>query len=157
MSISQGQVVLFHYTLTDDAGEVLDSSDGGEPLAYLHGYAGIIPGLEQQMEGKQVGDEFSAVIAPEDAYGVVDPELIQEVPLDVLSHIEGLAVGMQLQSQSQDGRVQTIVVDALNETTATLNANHALAGRTLTFAVSVESTRDATEEEIAQGMRTKSA
>ena len=151
MSISQGQVVQFHYTLTDDAGEVLDSSDGGEPLAYLHGYAGIIPGLEQQMEGKQVGDEFSAVIAPEDAYGVVDPELIQEVPLDVLSHIEGLAVGMQLQSQSQDGRVQTIVVDALNETTATLNANHALAGRTLTFAVSVESTRDATEEEIAQG------
>ena len=151
MQINQGHVVSFHYTLTDDSGDVIDTSDGGEPLAYLHGYAGIIPGLEREMEGKTVGDAFDAVIAPEDAYGLVDPDLIQEVPLDALAGIEGLSVGMQLQSQSPDGRVQQLVVDALGETTATLNANHALAGKTLTFAVSVESIRDATEEELSHG------
>ena len=151
MLIAEGHVVTFHYTLTDDAGDVIDSSDGSEPLAYLHGYAGIIPGLEREMEGKAVGDDFNAVIPPEDAYGLIDPELIQEVPLEALAGIEGLAVGMQLQSQTADGRVQQLVVDALGETSATLNANHALAGKTLTFAVSVESIRDATEEELSHG------
>ncbi len=151
MSIVQGKVVSFHYTLTDESGAVLNSTDGREPLSYLHGYAGIIPGLERNMEGKQAGDAFSAVIAPEDAYGPVDPELIQDVPLDSLSYVEDLAVGIHVYSRDDDGRPRRLIVDEITDTTATLNANHELAGRTLTFAVRIDSVRDATDEELVQG------
>ena len=92
-----------------------------------------------------------ATIQPEDAYGEPNPELIQDVPLDALSAIENLAVGMQLQSQSPDGRTQVLVVEAVGEETATLNANHALAGVVLHFDVEVADVRAATEEELAHG------
>ena len=94
MKIADRCVVAFHYTLTNDQGERLDSSEGSEPLQYLHGFSGIIPGLEREMAGRGAGDYFQATIAPEDAYGEVDPSLVQEVPLDALSQIVGLSVGM---------------------------------------------------------------
>lgn len=151
MKIAESCVVSIHYTLTNTEGETLDSSAGGDPLAYLHGAGGLIPGLERELEGREKGDQFEATIQPEDAYGEVNPQLVQEVPLDVLSGIENLAVGMQLQSQSPDGRTQVLVVDAVGEETATLNANHALAGEVLHFEVEVADVREATSEELAHG------
>lgn len=151
MKIAESRVVSIHYTLTNTEGETLDSSAGGDPLAYLHGAGGLIPGLERELEGREKGDQFEATIQPEDAYGEVNPQLVQEVPLDVLSGIENLAVGMQLQSQSPDGRTQVLVVDAVGEETATLNANHALAGEVLHFEVEVADVREATSEELAHG------
>ena len=151
MKIADRCVVAFHYTLTNDQGERLDSSEGSEPLQYLHGFSGIIPGLEREMAGRDAGDSFQATIAPEDAYGEVDPSLVQEVPLDALSQIEGLAVGMQLQSRSPDGQVRVLTVEAVGAESATLNANHELAGATLHFDVQVESVREATDEEVEHG------
>ena len=151
MTITQGKVVHFHYTLTDESGDVLQSSEGRDPLAYLHGYAGIIPGLEQTMEGKQEGDVFTAVIAPGDAYGDVDPDLIQEVPLSSLSHVEDLAEGSYVYSRDEDGRPRRLMVEKISDGTATLNANHELAGRTLTFAIRIEAIRDASREELTRG------
>lgn len=151
MKIAESCVVSIHYTLTNAEGETLDSSAGGDPLAYMHGAGGLIPGLERELEGKEKGDQFVATIQPEDAYGEPNPDLIQEVPLEALSAIENLAVGMQLQSQSPDGRTQILVVDAVGEDTATLNANHALAGVVLHFDVEVADVRAATEEELAHG------
>jgi FKBP-type peptidyl-prolyl cis-trans isomerase SlyD len=151
MKIAESCVVSIHYTLTNSEGETLDSSAGGEPLAYLHGAGGLISGLEKELTGKETGDQFQATIQPEEAYGEVNPELIQEVPLDVLSGIDNLTVGMQLQSQSPDGRTQLLVVDAIGEDTATLNANHALAGVVLHFDVEVAGVRAATEEELEHG------
>jgi len=151
MKIAESCVVSIHYTLTNTEGETLDSSADGDPLAYLHGAGGLISGLEQELAGKEKGDQFKATIQPEDAYGDVNPELVQEVPLDALSGIENLAVGMQLQSQSPDGRTQVLVVEAVGEETATLNANHALAGAVLHFDVEVADVRAATEEELAHG------
>ena len=151
MKIAESCVVSIHYTLTNSEGETLDSSAGGDPLSYLHGAGGLIPGLEQELAGKEPGDQFKATIQPEDAYGEVNPALIQEVPLDVLSGIENLKVGMQLQSQSPDGRTQVLVVDAIGDESATLNANHALAGEVLHFDVEVAQVREATEEELAHG------
>ena len=151
MKIAEACVVSIHYTLTNSEGETLDSSSDGEPLSYLHGAGGLIPGLERELAGKESGDQFKATIQPEDAYGEVNPALIQEVPLDVLSGIDNLAVGMQLQSQSPDGRMQLLVVDAIGEQSATLNANHALAGEVLHFDVEVADVRAATEEELAHG------
>lgn len=151
MKIAPSSVVSIHYTLTNDAGEKLDSSEGGEPLAYLHGANGLIPGLERELEGRVAGDQFKATIQPGDAYGEVNPGLIQEVPLEALAGIEEVRVGMQLQSQSPDGATQILTVDAVGDETATLNANHALAGEVLHFDVEVAEVRDATPEELEHG------
>ncbi len=95
------------------------------------------------------GDKFDATIDPEHAYGVKDDTLVQEVPLSALSAIADLAVGMQLQSQTPEGQVQVLTVIAIGAETANLDANHPLAGQRLHFEVSIESARDATEDEIS--------
>lgn len=151
MKVAQERVVSFHYTLTDDEGQQIDSSAGGEPLSYLHGASGLIPGLERELEGRAQGDQFQATIEPSDAYGEVNPALIQEVPLDMLAGVENLRVGMALQSQGPDGRVQQLTVDAIGDESATLNANHVLAGKVLHFEVEITEVRDATAEELDHG------
>lgn len=151
MKIADRCVVAIHYTLTNDRGEELDSSRGADPLTYLHGAGALIPGLERELVGLAVGDDLQVVVQPADAYGEIVSQLIQEVPLEALSGIEGLEVGMRLQSRSPDGRVQNLVVDAIGAESATLNANHPLAGEVLHFDVRVESVREATPEEIAHG------
>lgn len=151
MKIASQCVVAIHYTLTDDQGQQLDSSRDQEPLTYLHGAQGLIPGLERELEGREIGDRFEATVAPEEAYGEMNPQLIQDVPLDVLDGIEDLHVGMALQSKAPDGRVQNLRVDAIGDDKATLNANHPLAGEVLHFEVTVESVREATAEELEHG------
>ena len=151
MKIADQCVVAIHYTLTNDRGEELDSSRGADPLIYLHGAGSLIPGLERELLGLLAGDDASVVVQPEDGYGEVQSELVQEVPLAALAGVEGLEVGMQLQSRSPEGRIQNLVVDAIGAESATLNANHPLAGEVLHFEVRVESVRAATPEEIAHG------
>ena len=151
MQVADNCVVAIHYTLINTDGDTLDSSAGGEPLQYIQGTGGLIPGLERELEGKGAGDSFKVAIAPEDAYGSSQPELVQDVPLEALSQIENLEVGMQLQSQNPDGQVQNLVVDAIGEETVTLNANHPLADVELHFDVSVESVREASQEELDLG------
>jgi FKBP-type peptidyl-prolyl cis-trans isomerase SlyD len=151
MKIANECVVAIHYTLKDEQGQELDSSRDEAPLTYLHGSEGLIPGLERELEGREAGERFETRVPPEEAYGPVNPQLIQDVPLEVLDGIENLEVGMALQSKAPDGRVQNLRVDAIGGETATLNANHPLAGEVLHFAVSVESVREATAEEIEHG------
>lgn len=151
MKVANQCVVAIHYTLTNEQGQQLDSSQGSDPLQYLHGVNGLIPGLERELDGREVGDAFSAVIAPVDAYGEMDPGLVRDVPLAALAEIDNLAVGMKLQSRSSDGHVQVLTVDAVGSETATLNGNHELAGATLHFDVVVESVREATAEELDHG------
>jgi FKBP-type peptidyl-prolyl cis-trans isomerase SlyD len=150
MQVTQHAVVSIHYTLTDDTGKTLDSSAGGEPLAYLHGNGNLIPGLERALEGKVAGDKLSVKIAPADAYGEYDKSLVQRVPRRQLKSIPDLRVGMQLQAQSQHG-AQTVTVTQLVGDMVTLDANHPLAGQNLNFAVEITEVRAATEEEIAHG------
>ncbi len=151
MKIASQRVVAIHYTLTDDQGQELDSSKEQAPLTYLHGTQGLIPGLERELEGRQPGDQFQATVAPEEGYGAVQDELIQDVPLDALEGIDDLHVGMALQARAPDGRVQNLRVEAIGDDSATLNANHPLAGEVLHFEVTVESVREATEEELEHG------
>jgi FKBP-type peptidyl-prolyl cis-trans isomerase SlyD len=151
MKVADQCVVAIHYTLTNAGGEELDSSRGADPLTYLHGVGALIPGLERELVGLVAGDDRTVVVQPEDAYGLMDERLIQEVPLEALAGIEDLAVGMRLQSRAPDGRVQNLVVDAIGEATVTLNANHPLAGEVLRFDVRIESVREATPEELAHG------
>lgn len=150
MKISNQCVVAISYTLTDEQGEELDAS-GNEPLVYLHGADNLIKGLEQELDGKEAGDKFMTAVGPALAYGEIDGRLIQDVPRHMLDEIKNLHVGMALQSQTEDGHVHRFIIDAISDDTVTVNANHPLAGMTLHFDVTIESVREATEEEIEHG------
>ena len=149
MQIQDQRVVSIHYTLTVDGGDVVDSSREGDPLTYLH-KGGLIPGLEAELEGRTSGDSFQASIQPVDAYGEDNPALVQQVPMEALSAIDDVRVGMQLQSQDPQGRMQLLFVEAIEGDTVTLNANHPLAGQVLHFDVTVMDVREATAEELAE-------
>ena len=151
MHIAEQSVVSIHYTLTNDAGETLDTSDGREPLVYLHGAQNIIPGLESELTGKSVGDSFDVTIQPEEAYGTVNPELVQTVPHSAFEGVEKVEPGMQFQARGDDGETQVITVTEVADSGVTVDGNHPLAGQVLNFSVRVEEIRAATEEEIEHG------
>lgn len=149
MEISKHKVVTMDYTLTDEQGTTIDTSEGREPLAYIHGVGNIIPGLEAALEGRSAGEQLQVKIAPEDGYGDRDESLLQVVPRDRFD-VEDVNVGMQFHAQSDDG-VNVVTVVAVTDQDVTVDANHPLAGVTLNFDVEVKEVRDATEEELAHG------
>jgi FKBP-type peptidyl-prolyl cis-trans isomerase SlyD len=151
MLVAQDKVVLIHYTLTNDAGSVLDSSSGGEPLAYIHGQGNLISGLEKALEGKQAGDKLNVQIAPADGYGERDPSLTQRVPMRVFGNASNVKPGMQFQAQSSQGQAQVVTVTSIQGDMVTVDANHPLAGENLHFDVEVTEVREATEEELEHG------
>jgi FKBP-type peptidyl-prolyl cis-trans isomerase SlyD len=150
MQIAERTVASFNYTLTNDAGEIIDSSEGRSPLAYLHGAGNIVPGLEKQMAGRKAGDRFDVVVAPEDGYGQPNPMLVQTVPREAFQGVDTIEVGMEFQAQTPQGPLSVVVakVDADN---VTVDGNHPLAGKTLHFAIEVTDVRDASVEELAHG------
>jgi len=151
MTIKQNSVVTMHYQLKDVDGEILDSSEGQDPLVYLHGAQNIIIGLEEQLEGRQQGDELTAVVSPEKGYGMPVLELIQQVPKAAFGDdIEKVNVGMRFQAETEQGPVP-VVVTAVEADMVTVDGNHPLAGKELHFHVSITDIRDATEEEIEHG------
>ncbi|QEM81109.1 MULTISPECIES: FKBP-type peptidyl-prolyl cis-trans isomerase [Halomonas] len=150
MQIAQNSVVAFHYTLTNDAGEVLDSSEGREPLTYLHGAGNIIPGLEKELEGKSTGDKLVAKVAPAEGYGEVQDQLVQEVPRDAFQGVDNIEAGMQFQAQTQGGPLM-VTVTKVEGDTVTVDGNHPLAGQTLNFDVEITDVREASQEEIEHG------
>jgi len=151
MQIAADTVVLIHYTLKNDAGEVLDSSSGADPLAYLHGQGNIIPGLEKALEGRQRGDTLSVRIAPEDGYGVRDEALVQKVPRRAFGGVADVKPGMQFHAQSQGGQMRVVTVTHVQGDMVTVDGNHPLAGEPLNFEVEVTEVRVATTEELQHG------
>jgi len=151
MEIAKDTVVSMHYTLTDDAGKVLDSSDGREPLNYLHGAGNIIPGLEGALVGKKEGDSLKVTVPPAEGYGEVNEELIQKVDRSAFQGVEKVEVGMAFEAKNPDGSAYAITIREINGDQITIDANHALAGVTLHFDVSVEGVREATAEELSHG------
>jgi len=146
MPIAPNDVVTIHYTLKDDADKVIDSSSGGEPLAYLHGHGNIVPGLERELAGKSVGDRLTVRVPAADGYGEYDRALVQKVPRRALKGIANLRVGLRLQAGHQAVTVTHIAGDMV-----TLDGNHPLAGQNLNFDVEIAAVRPATEEELAHG------
>ena len=149
--IGDNLVVSMHYTLTDNEGNVLDSSEGAEPLTYLHGAGNIIPGLEKALVGKVEGDTQQVTVQPAEGYGEVMSELMQTVDKAAFQGVESVEVGMSFEAQTSDGSVQHIVVSKVDGDQVTVDANHPLAGVVLNFDVEIVSVREATEEEIAHG------
>jgi len=150
MKNTENPVVSIHYTLTNKAGEELDSSAGGEPLSYLHGAGNIIPGLESALSETSTGDKLKVTIEPEDAYGLRSDEQTQTVGKEMFEGIDNIEVGMQFQADSSTGPA-IVTVTEVNEETVTIDGNHPLAGEQLTFDVEVVEIRPATESEMEAG------
>lgn len=150
MQIAKNKVVSINYTLTDDAHNAIDSSDGAEPLTYLHGSNNIIPGLENALTGKSVGDKLKVTVAPEEAYGERVEDMVQVVPRDRFEPDAELEVGMQFQTPTDDD-VSVVTITKVDADSVTVDANHPLAGLTLLFSVEVVEVRDASAEELSHG------
>ncbi len=151
MNIGEKCVVAFHYKLTNSEGEQLDSSEGQDPLKYLHGASNIVPGLEKELEGKKAGDKLKVEVQPDEGYGQVNPQLVQKVPHSAFEGAPEIKAGMQFQAQGPDGQVQLITVSEVSGEEVTVDGNHPLAGQTLHFDVTIEEVREASKEELEHG------
>jgi FKBP-type peptidyl-prolyl cis-trans isomerase SlyD len=150
MEIKENTVVTFDYKLTDDEGEVIDTSEGGTPFSFLQGSGTIVSGLEQGLTGKTSGDHLNIDLAPEEGYGEYDPGLVFTIGKEKLPQDQPLEEGMQFQAQTPAGpRVLTLT--DISDTEATLDANHPLAGQNLHFEVWVREVREATSAELEHG------
>jgi FKBP-type peptidyl-prolyl cis-trans isomerase SlyD len=150
-TVAAGKVVHMHYTLTSPEGEVLDSSEGREPLAYLHGASNIVPGLERQLTGLAVGDHVDAVVPPEEGYGERNPDATHVLPKSAFPEDFPIAVGTPLALQAEGGQVLHCFIIAVRDDAVMVDANHPLAGVTLSFSVDIVEIRDATAEEMTHG------
>jgi FKBP-type peptidyl-prolyl cis-trans isomerase SlyD len=150
MNISEQCIASFHYTLTDGSGKVLDTSEGQEPLAYLHGSGNIIPGLEKALFGKTVGDKLNVSIPAAEAYGLRDDTMVQELPSNMFEGIDKIDVGMEFHAETEHG-LQVVTVTKVDGDMVYIDGNHPLAGVDLTFDVEITEVRIASEEEMEHG------
>jgi len=150
MEIADRRVATIHYTLTNDAGEVIDKSAAEAPLSYLQGAGNIIPGLEQALVGKKTGDTLTVDVAPEKGYGPRHDGLIQTVPRSAFQGVESVQPGMQFEARTAQGPL-LVTVTKVEPGEVTVDGNHPLAGQNLHFAVEVADVREASEEELNQG------
>ena len=151
MQVEKNMVVAFHYTLTLDSGEVVDSSEGREPLNFLVGYGQIIPGLEKELIGMKAGEKKAVKVESKEGYGERDEELVQTVPRDQIPDNIELTEGLVLRANKEDGDIIEFTVKSFDESKVVFDLNHPLAGETLNFDTEVVNIRDATEQEISHG------
>jgi len=150
MQIVDQKVVTLHYTLTDNEGRVIDQSEDGS-FAYLHGASNIIPGLENALAGKSVGEELSVAVSPDEAYGIRDESMLQQVPKNMFEDTSQIAVGTQFHAQGPNGEMLVVTVMEVEEEHVVVDGNHPLAGVDLNFDVKIIDVRDASEEEVEHG------
>jgi len=148
--ITKDKVVAIDYTLTDNDGVIIDTSQGREPLTYLHGAKNIIVGLEKALEGKTTGDKIEVTIKPDEGYGQRNDQLLREVSRENFPPDQPIEVGMQFQAQSEQGMLVFTVVQ-VEEGKVKVDGNHPLAGVHLNFKVEIKDIRDASPEEIEHG------
>lgn len=150
MNVEKNRVVSLNYTLKNSEGAILDTSEGRSPLVYLHGVGALIPGLELKLEGEGIGAKISAVIPPEEAYGEPSEEMFYKVPASGFAGDEEMAVGMQVQLDTENGPALAVICNIDGEE-VTLDLNHPLAGVELYFDVEIMDVREATQDEINHG------
>jgi FKBP-type peptidyl-prolyl cis-trans isomerase SlyD len=150
MQATRGAVVSLNYTLTDDEGTVIDSSEDCAPLTYLHGYENIIPGLENALEGVTTGYKSEVVVQAAEAYGEIDKDAFFQVSRDQFPKDMPIAPGMTFAGETEEGDVPLLVVE-VNDSAVLVDANHPLAGKRLHFDVEVVDVRAASNEELRLG------
>lgn len=153
MIIDDHCVVTLHYQLTNGFGELVDSSQGGLPLMYMHNSNSLLPSLERELTGHCAGEHIAVTIYPEDAYGYASDELIAEWPREAIEQAnQELKVGMRFKALGQEGDSKLVTVTQIFDDTVVLDANHPLAGQVLNFMIAVVSVRKPTEDELAHGL-----
>lgn len=150
MQIEEKKVVVIDYSVKTLDGQLIESSEGHEPLAFLCGYQNVIPGLEKALFGKSAGEKFQIEIAPEDAYGERSEEMIKEVPMVAFQGVDNIEAGMQFHAESPDGN-QLVTVTKVENGIVTVDGNHPLAGVVLVFDVDIKQVRDASDDELSRG------
>ena len=150
ITVGDDSVVSFHYTLRDESGSITESSDGSSPVVYLHGRNNIVPGLETQLAGKKSGDKFTAIVPPEQGYGLRNENAVQRVPVKHLATRGPFEPGQMVVVNTREGGRQARVVK-VGHFNVDLDLNHPLAGKTLTFEIEIVEVRAATEEELTHG------
>jgi FKBP-type peptidyl-prolyl cis-trans isomerase SlyD len=151
MAFNNNTVIAFAYELKDSATkEIIDSSAAGYPLEFITGKSHIIPGLEKEILNMNVGDSAVVVVPAEEAYGVYNEEALKEYPAEQFAGIE-LAIDMPLYGQAEDGSTVQVIVRKFDDANVTIDYNHPLAGKTLEFAITIESAREASAEEVLNG------
>ena len=148
--VADDVVVSLEYTLTVD-GEIVDSTEGIEPISFLQGYENIIPGLERELYGLKVGDEKKVFVPAKDAYGEIDPEAVVDVPRKEIPKDIPLKPGVELQVTNEDGELLDAVIVSVSKEQVKLDFNHPLAGKDLSFAIKVVDLREAEPEELEHG------
>ena len=148
--VDDGQVVSMHYTLHVN-GQVLDSSEGGEPLQFIQGMGHIIPGLEHELYEMKIGDSKKVVVAAKDGYGEIDTEAFMDVPRDSFPPEVPVEIGTELELRDQSDHPVYARIETITEENVRLNMNHPLAGKELHFDVKIADLRAATEEEVSHG------
>ena len=151
MKITDNCVVFMNYTLKDDQGTTIDTNVGGEPMPYLHGGGNIVPGLESELTGLEVGASVEVAVLPEDAYGPIIPEAIATFDKEAFGDIEKIEPGMQFQAEGPEGQIQIITVKEVTDEGVLVDGNHPLAGQVLNFEVEIMEVREATAEELEHG------
>ena len=151
MRISEQKVVTMNYEVADDQGQLIDRSEEGGPLAYIHGNGQLIPGLETALEGRSKGDKIAVDVPPEQGYGERDEEGVQIVARNQFDDSVEIEVGMQFEAQDDDEGHQIVTVAAVDGENITLDTNHPLAGKNLRFKVEILDVRDASTEELSHG------
>lgn len=151
MQIGKNSVVSINYTLKNPDGQTIDTSEGREPLTYMHGVGQLIPGLEKHLEGKQVGDKLNVTVSPEEGYGLRDERAVLQVPSSAFQGVPEIKPGMQFRAQGPQGQMHVVTVTKVEGDQITVDGNHPLAGVPLNFAVDVVTVREATQEEIEHG------
>jgi FKBP-type peptidyl-prolyl cis-trans isomerase SlyD len=151
MKIADGCVVAMDYTLKTEDGSLIDTSEGDEPMWYLHGSGQIVPGLESALTGRAAGDKLEAVVPPEEGYGPRHDDRVLTVPRSKLPDSPEPEVGMQLEAQGRRGEQVVLWVTDINGDEVTLDGNHPLAGQTLHFEIEVKEVRAATADEKQHG------
>ena len=145
--IIRNKVATFDYTVMDEQGQLIDTSLEYGPLSYVHGKGTLVPGLEAALDGKTTGDSFSVKLTPAKGYGERDDSLVHVFTRKELVKLSNLKVGMQLRAQDAKGK-RTLVVSEIDGDKITLDENHPLAGKIITFDITVLNVRDATPDEL---------
>jgi FKBP-type peptidyl-prolyl cis-trans isomerase SlyD len=151
LKIQDNLVVTINYKLTDDEGIVLDSSEGDEPMAYIHGTDSLVPGLEKAMYDKSIGDSLKVRVESADGYGEILPDLVQEMDRKDFKDMEPIEVGMEFHSQDENGEILQIEIKKIENDKVTIDANHPFAGMNQNFEIDIVDIREASEEELDHG------
>jgi FKBP-type peptidyl-prolyl cis-trans isomerase SlyD len=150
MKVEANKVVSFHYAVSDGSAAPVESSrERGEPLAFLVGHGGLIPGLEKALIGRETGERFEVVVTPAEGYGERREDFTQRVPKKYFRDAEHLKPGMTTVLSTRESGQRQVTVRKVGSSVIDVDLNHPLAGKTLTFDVEIMDVRDATPEEIA--------